>query len=412
MRTPALVTTILCLTLLLARGAEPPNGPLERAALAWDAGDYVSALTAYLQILDSRPDEAAIETIALQTGELFATRELTTDGDAPRFSPDGRFLVYETGGAPDRRTFLFTGDGTTQVTEFVGFRAAFSHDSAKLAYLKVVPSPTLRDAFAAIAAAPPNERVQRTVAFNAAVAREARVIVRNLRTEGESEIPTGDLRKTAVAFGAGDVVIVSASRAEEPTQIYSIGAGREPAALTTGPGDKTVTDVNAFGTVALYSVRTGGGGRGGAGGGGRGQAPSTGSGQALAPMTFGVLLLPEGRSISVTGSAPSFSADGRSLVYIRRDRDASQIVVAAATSPLDATVVRSGAERIDGPALSPDGSRVVFQMMPKEDWEVFVASRDGKTETRVTREIQHDILQRFLTGDVLLATIGEARHRR
>ena len=50
--------------------------------------------------------------------------------------------------------------------------------------------------------------------------------------------------------------------------------------------------------------------------------------------------------------------------------------------------------------------------MPKEDWEIYVAARDGKDETRVTREIQHDILPRFLTNDRLIATIGEARHRR
>ena len=52
--------------------------PLESATLAWDRGDYVSALLTYLQILDSADANAALETIALQTGELYRTTELTT----------------------------------------------------------------------------------------------------------------------------------------------------------------------------------------------------------------------------------------------------------------------------------------------------------------------------------------------
>jgi hypothetical protein len=50
--------------------------------------------------------------------------------------------------------------------------------------------------------------------------------------------------------------------------------------------------------------------------------------------------------------------------------------------------------------------------MPKEDWEIYVASRDGRDETRVTREIQHDVLPRFLSNERLIAMIGEPRHRR
>ena len=37
---------------------------------------------------------------------------------------------------------------------------------------------------------------------------------------------------------------------------------------------------------------------------------------------------------------------------------------------------------------------------------------DGTNATRVTREIQHDILPQFLTNSTLLAAIGEPRHRR
>src|SRR6185503_4978483 len=64
------------------------------------------------------------------------------------------------------------------------------------------------------------------------------------------------------------------------------------------------------------------------------------------------------------------------------------------------------------PALSPSGQLVAYQMMPEHDWEIYVIGRDGKNETRVTREIQHDLLPQFLGPDRLLGAIGEARHRR
>jgi hypothetical protein len=67
---------------------------------------------------------------------------------------------------------------------------------------------------------------------------------------------------------------------------------------------------------------------------------------------------------------------------------------------------------VDAPALSADGSRVAFQIMPNDDWEIAVVNRDGTGEARVTREIQHDVLPVFLTNERLLATIGEPRHRR
>ena len=51
-------------------------------------------------------------------------------------------------------------------------------------------------------------------------------------------------------------------------------------------------------------------------------------------------------------------------------------------------------------------------MMPSDDWEIYVVDRDGSDETRVTREIQHDLLPQFLDRDRLVGVIGEARHRR
>jgi aminopeptidase YwaD len=51
-------------------------------------------------------------------------------------------------------------------------------------------------------------------------------------------------------------------------------------------------------------------------------------------------------------------------------------------------------------------------MMPREDWELYVVATDGNGERRLTHEIQHDLLPRWLDSSTVLAVMGEARHRR
>ena len=79
---------------------------LQDADLAWDRGDYPTALRGYLAILNGGASDDVAEAIALQTGELFKTTELTTDGGAPSFSPDGQYFTYEAGSGAARMTQL------------------------------------------------------------------------------------------------------------------------------------------------------------------------------------------------------------------------------------------------------------------------------------------------------------------
>ena len=88
------------------------------------------------------------------------------------------------------------------------------------------------------------------------------------------------------------------------------------------------------------------------------------------------------------------------------------MTIATADPGATPTVVRKGPERVDAPRLSPSGNRVAFQMMLRDDWELVVINRDGSAETRVTRDIQHDLLPQFLSETKLLGVIGEPRHRR
>ena len=52
---------------------------------AWERGDYIAALNGYIQLLSAPGGDTFVEPIALTTGELFETRELTATA-APRGS--------------------------------------------------------------------------------------------------------------------------------------------------------------------------------------------------------------------------------------------------------------------------------------------------------------------------------------
>ena len=107
------------LTLLLVTGwlgipGSAADVRLQDADLAWDRGDYPTALRGYLAILGAGATDDVADAIALQTGELFKTTELTADGGAPRFSPDGRYLTYEVGRGASRRTRLAKTDAPSR----------------------------------------------------------------------------------------------------------------------------------------------------------------------------------------------------------------------------------------------------------------------------------------------------------
>jgi hypothetical protein len=414
--------------------------PLDEAYRAWQRGDYISALTTYLRLLDSPGAEQVLEPIALQTGELYHTIELTADGLVPQFSPDGRYIAYETGTALKKVTRILRADGNRDViAELPGSGAAFSPDSSTLAYLKLgQPSEELVKAQAAVDAAanlPANERQERQAALTRLFAAEWRIAIHDLASGRETIADTGTLGKTAVRLGAGGALLFSGPVVEGTSQIYLIKAGAAAAAATTGDGDKVLGAINSPGTAALYTVRARGGGRGaGRGGGGRGGAAETqpdttaagerggegtstegggrGTDATTRPRGFGVIAIADGTVKTSPGSAPAFSADGKTLAFIGRDGDDYRLMAGGTFDPAAASVVRRGPERLDAPAPSQDGSQFAFQLMAREDWEIYVVNRDGAGERRLSREIQHDIVPQLLPGGRIVAAIGEARHRR
>ena len=384
-------------------GRSSGDTPLQEAALAWDRGDYSTALKIYLQILDSPDAASAIEPIALQTGELYRTTTLTDDGDVPIFAPDGKHVAYETGAGLRRTTKIVRLENSSLpavVAELAGYGASFSIDGAKVAYLRASGSAAASSAQSALDAASPAERQQRLNALNQVIANESKVIVRDLASGVESSPDAGALRVTSLLYGGNSIVVTATTADGGPAQIYELPDGRDPAVRTTGDTEKILHARNSTGSAIFFTTRTPGAGRGGRAGGAGG------------PVTFGLVSLGDGRTTMIAGSAPAFSRDGASFAYVTREGPNSRLMTARINDPSHPIAIRSGTERIDSPGWSPDGSKVAFQMMPKDDWEIYVIGTAGSGETRVTREIQHDVLPVFLTPDRIVAAIGEPRHRR
>ena len=390
----------------------PADSPLNAADLAWERGDYRTALSGYLRLLDSPDAARVLEPIALRTGELYETTELTRDGALPKFSPGGKYIAYETGPIATRVIrVVSSAEPTRTIAELRGSGASFNPDGSKLAYWKssaVVP--------ATAAAAAPATPAPATPPPAAATPSSGRLVLYDIATAQEAALDTGELTQSAVFVGAGDIALFSSTPpGSTASQIHGLAPGRPIAAITTDQSDKIIVSINSTGTALLFTTRAPGTGRGGRGAPpAAGAAPGGGRGAGgAAPATFGVMSIPDGKVTALSGSAPSFSSDGKAIVFIGRAAEETALMTIATTEPgATPTVVRKGPERVDAPRLSPTGNRVAFQMMLRDDWELFVINSDGSAETRVTRDIQHDLLPQFLSETKLLGVIGEPRHRR
>ena len=344
--------------------------PLQTAALDWERGDYISALDTYLRVLDSSTSPADLDAIALQTGELYRTTELTTDGALPRFSPDGRTLLYESGPGLARLTRLLPANGSTvAITELHGFGAVYSPDGTRIAYLAVRTTPELTNAEAAIEQGPSADRPRRQAAFNELVAAAARIVVRNLDTGRESEVPLPGFSKAQLAYGAGGVWFSGKGPGDEAVQIYEAQDDGRAAQRTSGPQDQLIVRMNATGTALLCAPRV---------------AAGNAALQRADPRTFTIIATASGHRTTMSGFAPAFSGDGGTLTFVSRNEDGYRLMVAPIAEPVTPSVVRTGTEPIDAPALTRDGSRLAFQMMSKDDWEIYTINRDGTAQVRVS----------------------------
>ena len=446
-----------------------------RAVDAWTAGQYPAALADLAALLQSPAAAEYRDRIALLTGELYVTVDVTDDGRNPAISPNGDFVAYETGPASAGVTRIVrVGATATPVAELKGGGAAFDRAGARVVYLRHPDTPEWTAAIRALEGADTQQDRQTAQAAVNFLLGKSDLVVRTLATGAETVVPRPGVLASSPQFshdGAGVIFIGSEETDLQRSDVYlaPIGGGAI-VRLTDQPGHKADVLVAPSGAHVVYTV-TGtapfrqpgagggrGGGRGAAGGAaggdaaGRGAAGggTAGGGGAAAgaggqaggraggggagrggggpnpcgggggrggggggTASFGVVDLRARTTRLVTGQGVAMSGDGATLAWQSRDGDVCRLQIAPAASDAPATV--ASARRLESVALSPDGSRVAYQAMTgvgsSTDWEIFVADRQGAA-VRVTRDIQHDLLPRFASNGTLVGMMGEARHRR
>jgi peptidase M28-like protein len=388
---------------------------LDAANDAWERGDFVGALTSYIQLLNGPQGDAMLEPIARRTGEVFRTDELTADGRNGRFAADSRYIVYEIGLESSRRTRVLRNDAERAVVaDLPGISATFSSDGARVAYLKVVETAEVKKAAQALDAATltQSDRSLLVQTLTWQIARDSVIAVRDVTSGHEIDLPTPVMVKSSLTYAAdGRTLYFLGAKDDNDTRtdIYKISETSDgPTLAVDAAGLKSAPLVDPGGAVLVYTVPTVSPLRRP----GAASAPRP-AGPARPPSTFGIADVSARRVSVVTGTAPALSGDGRTLAYVARDGAEYTLMVGPATG-LQTAVFRT-AMRIDAPALTEDGARIAWQMMPRDDWEIFVAEVAGSSlrdQRRVTREIQHDVLPRFISRDRLIAMVGEPRHRR
>ncbi len=374
---------------------------------AWEAGDYPAALDTLRQLMRSPEAPAYFERAALLTGELFVTTEITADGRNPALSADGQYVSYETGPTADPTTHVVrvTASGAERGAELRGGGVVFAPTDARIVWIRPRPATTAETA------------ASRT-AWDLAL--QGELVVRDLASGSEQVLNTGTLLKADPAWTPDGTAVMFIGAEPSDLSRSDVYATAPTAAgpfrrVTSDPGYKSGIRIGTTEPALFYQVSAtpafrdpaaaaeAGGGRGGAGRGRRG-------GRGGGPATWVVMDLRTTTTRPVSGLGLTMSADGSTLAWLSRDGAVTSVHRSPAVGGTPAAVYE-GPERIDAPALSPDGSRLAFQMMSDVDWEIHIAGADGAV-TRLTREIQHDLLPSFLTSTTLVAMMGEGRHRR
>lgn len=436
----------------MAAGPDLLDERWERAYQAWDSGDYITALRGFESLLKGPDADRWLERIALVTGELYQDTELAPDGRTPRFSASGRYAAFENGTRPAVVTHILDVERQLhKVVDIQGESLVFSPTRDTVAYFRVKDTQeisNLRKEIEALSKAATQDRQTLTAKQRQLSALETRsmdLFLRDLSSGKEQRLDDDGLLKAGLAFSADGREVYFAGARESDTssnEIYAVSESGRPHALTSGPGFKINPIMVPGGKYVIYTSsaqspfprpgtgdQTGRGGQGAApaaaaggrgGGGGQGTAPAgaaggRGGGPQGRRVEFAVLNLVDGKSTRFTGSAaPSISAEGSALAFPAGSGTEYNIQVLKLSEPLNPVAIRKSQDRIGSAALSPDGSRIIFEMpvSREKNTEIYCIKSDGTGEVRVSREIQPDWGPRFLSGSKVLAIKGERRHAR
>jgi hypothetical protein len=351
----------------------------DRAYFAWEAGRYPDALTDLKAILAATDAAEYQDRIAELTGERWRTMEVAKDARAPRWSPDGRSLAFETGTGAARRVKVVRAEaGLPVVLEAAGGAPTFSPDGRVVAWVQQAANGRPSILWSRLDGSAPE-----SIALDAGAVTGLTLIGRAplqlVAITGNVGDSTSTLRVRDLTGSDGTWRTIAMQRGQ-PVEILRAANGQR-AFVITGERGAFARTVPGFTRVAR----------------------TTGF-ALLDPAARGPLAVSDGTALTL-------SLDGQSYAFATTAMTTTVIsAVRSGAAPVD---VHRSATPVQALAMAPDGSRVAWQTMLREDWELFAATTTANAEPqRVTREIQHDLQPQFLTPTRLLGLVGEARHRR
>src|SRR5262249_45378300 len=218
------------------------------------------------------------------------------------------------------------------VADLPGISATLTPDGSKVAYLRVNETDDVKQAALALDAATLTQQTRGALVNTLAwlIQRDSTIVVRDMASGHEIELPAPGLVKTGLRYeGDGRTLLFLGANPEDASRndIYKVAEGDAAPSLAVDTGGfKSMPLVDPSGGALVYVIpntnplarppEPGAGGRGGAGGGGR----AGGAGQAGGPRApmFAIVAVASRTASVVTGSAPSLSADGRTLAYVAR----------------------------------------------------------------------------------------------
>ncbi len=405
----AVLLLLISATFAQSRDAIPTE--LRAANDAWFSGNYSVALQAYLRLLKAANSAEVVEQIAVQTGELYHTEELTTDARGQRLSADGKLISYETGDLKATTIRVIETAGAHKlVAEFPGTGAVLSPSGKRVVYLKLKPNDELSKAQTTLDSAQGIARFAAQQAVNYFQAKHAVIVLRDLATQQEQELDTAGLLKTTLIFGADEATIYLVGGRDGDTgrnDIYAVTASSPPIVVTEAEGFKAAPILAAAGKAMLVSLFSASP---------MPRVPSSSAGPGLPPGLqpigrFGIIDLATKKLQVVNGQFPALSADGSEVAYLMRNQLDIQLMLRPILGGAETTILKT-MDLLQTPSFAPDGQRLIYARRSKDDYETFIIGRDGKNETRVSREIQHNLSPRFVPANRVLDVIGEPRHRR
>lgn len=376
----------------------------ESAIEAWDRGDYIQSLEGFKDLLSRQDAESWFDDIALTTGELYPVSEIAPDGQNIRFSPDGSCIVFEVTQEEKVATKIFRLDDSMENVQTIeGKNVVLSLDGSLAVYLV---QRTSEDALKALEEARALTGRERSRALAQVETDFSAIAVKNMDSGEESVLDTGNLLVTQPFFDSlGSCILFTGGVKGDntTTSIYefTLDSGQLQR-LTTGQGFAQIAALAGDRTL-IYRISS--------------RNPFSRSFQRIQdsvrqPDRIVIQDLSSKNRRTYTAGFYVLDTRASKMAYVVQQEEQSVLFTLALQGKTEPKKIYESLSRLMDLRFSPQGDKITFSEMVENDWEIFVVDTDGQNLIKVTSEIQHDRLGRFVTENLLLGIKGERRHQR